>query len=76
MNASEFDVIVNEVKKYSANARKLEAKRDSLFEQRDVITICKSKQNPEESNMLRVLTCKDECTSNPNSSREVSSKTR
>ena len=29
-----FDVIDDEVKKYSSNARKLEAKRDSLFEQR------------------------------------------
>ena len=41
-----FDVIVNKVKKYSANARKLEAKRDSLFEQRDVITILQIKTEP------------------------------
>ena len=43
-----FDVIVNEVKKYYADARKLEAKRDSLFEQRDVITILQIKTEPGE----------------------------
>ena len=41
-----FNAIVNEVKKYSVNARKLEAKRDSLFEQRDVITILQIKTEP------------------------------
>ena len=32
-----FDVIVNEVKKYWRNVRKLKAKADSPFEQRDAI---------------------------------------
>ena len=41
-----FDVIVNEVKKNSSNARKLEAGRDSLFEKRDVITISQIKTEP------------------------------
>ena len=32
-----FDEVVNEVRKYSANARKLDAKADKQFEQHDVI---------------------------------------
>ena len=32
-----FDVIVNEVKKYALNVRKLEAKADKQFERLDVI---------------------------------------
>ena len=38
-----FDLIVNEVRKYSANARKLEAKADKQFERLDVITIVQVK---------------------------------
>jgi hypothetical protein len=38
-----FDVIVNEVKKYAANAGKLEAKADKQFERLDVITIVQVK---------------------------------
>lgn len=38
-----FDVIVNEVKKYSANARKVEAKADKQLERLDVITIVQVK---------------------------------
>jgi hypothetical protein len=34
-----FDVIIDEVKKYSPSARKLEAKADTQVEQRDVIVI-------------------------------------
>jgi hypothetical protein len=34
-----FDVIVNQAKKYSPAARKLEAKANSRVEQRDVIVI-------------------------------------
>ena len=59
-----FDVIVNQVKKYLPNARKLEAKADKQFEQLDVIAIVQVKTKPTQSNMLRGLTCKDECTSN------------
>ena len=65
-----FDVIVNEVKKYYADARKLEAKRDSLFEQRDVITILQIKTEPGEGKHAASFTCKNECTSNLNSCRE------
>jgi len=32
-----FDEVVNEVRKYSANVRKLDAKADKQFEQLDVI---------------------------------------
>ena len=38
-----FDLIVNEVRKYSANARKLEAKADKQFERLDVIRIVQVK---------------------------------
>ena len=38
-----FDLIVNEVKKYSANARKLEAKADKQWERLDVIRIVQVK---------------------------------
>ena len=38
-----FDVIVNEVKKYSANARKLEAKARKQFERLNVIAIVQVK---------------------------------
>jgi hypothetical protein len=38
-----FDVIVNEVKKYSANVRKLEAKADKQFERLNVIAIAQIK---------------------------------
>lgn len=38
-----FDVIVNEVKKYSLNARKLEAKADKQFERLDVIVLVQVK---------------------------------
>jgi hypothetical protein len=41
--ASEFDVIVNEVKKYAANVRKLEAKADKQFERLNVIAIVQVK---------------------------------
>ena len=40
-----FDLIVNEVRKYSANARKLEAKADEQFERLDVSTIVQVKTN-------------------------------
>ena len=43
MIGSMFDVIVNEARKYSANARKLEAKADKQFERLDVITILQIK---------------------------------
>jgi len=42
-----FDVIVNEVKKYSANARKLEAKADKQFERLNVIAILQVKPKSE-----------------------------
>ena len=38
-----FDVIFNEVKKYSPNARKLEAKADEQFERLNVIAIVQVK---------------------------------
>ena len=38
-----FDVIVNEVKKYSSNARKLEAKVDKQFERLNAIAIVQVK---------------------------------
>ena len=38
-----FDVIVNEVRKYSANASKLEAKAEKQFKRLDVITIVQVK---------------------------------
>jgi len=38
-----FDVIVNEVKKYAANARKLEAKAEKQFERLNVIAIVQVK---------------------------------
>jgi len=38
-----FDVIVNEVKKYSANARKLEAKADKQSERLNMIAIVQVK---------------------------------
>ena len=38
-----FDLIVNEARKYSANARKLEAKPDKQLERLDVITILQVK---------------------------------
>jgi len=38
-----FDVIFNEVKKYAANARKLEAKADEQFERLNVIAIVQVK---------------------------------
>ncbi len=38
-----FDVIVDEVKKYSTNAGKLEAKADKFLEKSDVITIVQVK---------------------------------
>ena len=62
-----FDVIVNEVKKYAANARKLEAKADKQFARLNVIAIVQVKTKATQSNILRGLTCKDECTSNPGS---------
>jgi len=71
-----FDVIFNEVKKYSPNARKLEAKADKQFERLDLIALVQVKTKIKQSNMLRGLTCKDEFTSNPGSSREVSNRTR
>ena len=71
-----FDVIVNEVRKYSPNTRKLEAKADKQFERLDLITIVQVKLEATQSNILPGLTCKDEFTSNPDSSREVSSRTR
>ena len=71
-----FDVIVNEVRKYSANTRKLEAKADVQFERLDVIAIVQVKQKPTQSNILRSLICKVEFTSNSGSSREVSNRTR
>ena len=71
-----FDVIVNEVKKYAANARKLEAKAEKQFERLNVIAIVQVKTKATQSNMLQGLTCKDEYTSNQRSSREVSSRTR
>jgi hypothetical protein len=42
-----FDVIVNEVKKYSANARKLEAKARKQFERLNVIAILQVKPKSE-----------------------------
>ena len=65
-----FEMIVNKVRKYSANARKPEAKTDKQCERVDVITIVQIKTKAMQSNMLRGLTCKDECTSNFNESRE------
>jgi len=41
--AHTFDVIVNEVRKCSANARKLEAKAEKQFKRLDVITIVQVK---------------------------------
>ena len=41
-----FDVIVNEVKKYASNVRKLEAKADTQFERLDVIAIVQVKTEP------------------------------
>jgi hypothetical protein len=38
-----FDVIVNEVKKYSPNARKLEAKADVQFERLNLIALVQVK---------------------------------
>jgi hypothetical protein len=38
-----FNVIVNEVKKYSPNARKHEAKADKQFERLNVITVVQVK---------------------------------
>ena len=76
MIAPEFDVIVNEVRKYSPNTRKPETKANKQFEQLNVIAILQGKTKATQSNMLRGLTCKDEFTSNPDSSREVSNRTR
>lgn len=41
-----FDVIVNEVKKYAANPRKLEAKADKQSGRLNVITILQIKPEP------------------------------
>ena len=41
-----FDVIVNEVRKYSPNARKFEAKAEKQFEWLDVIAIVQVKTKP------------------------------
>ena len=47
-----FDLIVNEVRKYSANVRKLEATADKQFERLDVIRIAQVKLRATHSNML------------------------
>ncbi|HEY4426036.1 MAG TPA: hypothetical protein VGN10_17630 [Pyrinomonadaceae bacterium] len=65
-----LDVIVNEVKKYAANVRKLEAKADEQCKRLNVIAIVQVKTKSHAVNMLRGLICKDECTSNPGLSKE------
>ena len=51
-----FDVIVNEARKYSPNARKFEAKADKQFERLNVIAIVQVKLKTAQSNILRGLT--------------------